>query len=49
MKSTSIINPVIMENIECLIAKARLILKLGVLLDHGISLHFVLLKALQTC
>ena len=37
-----------MENTECLIIKARLSykLKVGVLLDHGVSSFFVLLSAL---
>ena len=50
MKSIFAINPAIMENMECSIFKvcAPVInLKVGVLLDHGVSLCFVLLPALQ--
>ena len=52
MKSISIINPAVMENTECLTAKVHtsfIDLKVGVLLNHGVSLRFVLLLALQTC
>ena len=51
MKSTSTINPAIAENTEWSIAKVRLIyqLKVGVSLNHGVSLRFVSLLAFQTC
>jgi len=51
MKSISTINPAITEYRECLIIKeyAGLIdLKVGVSLDHDVSLHFVSLPVLQT-
>ena len=51
MKSISTINPAITENTECLIVKvctSFINLKLGVSLDHGVSLCFVSLLALQT-
>jgi len=41
-----------MENTKCSIVKVRasfINLKVGVLLDHGVSLCFVSLLALQTC
>jgi len=43
MKSISKINPAIMENMECLIAKARPVidLKVDVSLNHSVSLCFV--------
>ena len=43
MKSTSIVNPASMENMECLIVKVRasfIDLKVSVLLGHGVSLCF---------
>jgi len=49
MKSISTINPTITENTECLIVKAsnpEIDLKMGVSLDHGVSLCFVSLLAL---
>jgi len=52
MKSVSIINPAIKENMECLIIKAQgsfIDLKMGVPLNHGVSLRFVLLLAFRTC
>ena len=52
MKSISTINPANMENMECLIIKARassINLKVGVSLNRGASLRFVSLLALQTC
>jgi len=48
MKSISTINPVITQNTEYSIVKVHssfIDLKLGVLLDHGVSLCFVLLLA----
>ena len=51
MKSISTINATIMENTECLIVKARasfFSLKVGVSLDHSVSLRFVLLLGFQT-
>ena len=51
MKSISTINPpAIMENMECLIVKEHtsfINLKVGVLLNHDVSLLFVSLLALQ--
>ena len=52
MKSISTINPVIAENTECLIVKACttfIDLKVGVSLDHSVSLRFISLLALRTC
>ena len=52
MKSISTINPAITENTECLIVKAGtsfIDLKVGVSLDHGVSLRSISLLALQTC
>jgi len=49
MKSISTINP---ENMECLIVQVRascIDLKVGVTLNHGVSLRFVLRLALGTC
>ena len=49
MKSISTINLAIMENTECSITEAcdsSIDLKVGVLLDHGVSLHFVSLLVL---
>ena len=46
MKSISTINSAITENTECSIVKVHnsfMDLKVGVLLDHGVSLYFVLL------
>ena len=47
MKSVSTINPAIMENTEFLIIKVHTSLKSGAILNHGVSLRFVLLPALQ--
>jgi len=47
----SIINPVIKENMECSIVEAHaqyINLKVGVSVNHGVSLCFVSLPALQT-
>ena len=44
MKSISTINPVVTENMDCSIVKVRASftnLKAGVLLNHGVLLHFV--------
>ena len=52
MKSIATINPAIMENTECLIVRVRTSftnLKVGVLLDHGVLLRFILLLAVRTC
>ena len=52
MKSIPTINPAITENTECLIVKVCALfidLKVSVLLDHGVSLCFVLLLALRIC
>ena len=52
MKSIPTINPAITENMECSIVRAHSLLmdlKVGVLLDHGVSLHFVSLPTLLTC
>jgi len=52
MKSISTINPAITENTERLIIKAHtsiIKLKVGMFLDHEVSLPFILLLALQTC
>ena len=52
MKSISTINPALMENAECLIVKAHALfidLKVGVLLDHEVSICFISLLAFQTC
>ena len=49
MKSSILtINPAITENMECSIVRVHALL-VGLLLDHGVSLHFVSLPALQTC
>ena len=52
MKSILTINPAITENTECLIIKARassINLKVGLSLNHGVSLLFVLHLAFQKC
>ena len=52
MKSISTINPAITENMECLIIKARtsyIDLKVGVSLNHGVTLCFILLLAFRPC
>ena len=52
MTSISTINPAIMENTVCSIVNkcaSFIYLKVGVSLDHDVSLCFVLLLALQTC
>jgi len=51
MKSISTINPAITESMQHSIAKVHapvIKLKVGLLLDHGVSLHFVSLPALLT-
>ena len=50
MKGISTINPAITENTEFSIIKMHAIsinIKVGVSLDRGLSVHFVLLPALQ--
>jgi len=52
MKSISTINPAIMENTERLIVKtcaSFFDLKVVVLLDHNVPLHFISLLAFCTC
>ena len=52
MKTISTIYPAITENTVCSIVKACALfidLKVGVSLNHGVSLCFALLLALQTC
>jgi len=51
LKSISTINPVSTENTECLIVKVRtsfIDLKVGMSLNHGVSLCFVSLLAFPT-
>ena len=52
MKSISVFNPAITENTECSIVEVHasfINLKVGVSLDSGVLLHFVLLLTLRTC
>ena len=49
MKSISTINPAIMENSECLVIRDCTSLKVGVSLDHVVSLCFISLLALRIC
>ena len=52
MKSISTINQAIMENTKCLIVEVHasfINLKVGVSLDHDVSLRFISLLALRTC
>ena len=54
MKSISTFNPAITKNTECLIVKECaslnfIDLKVGMSLNHGVSLRFISLLTLQTC